>query len=106
MSDDELKALVQAQMTGGPQPDDEYLHYKGGRYVIVARALREDTLEPVVIYRSLAKGFVWERTLVVFTEMVERDGVTVPRFMKMPRSTANSKCSWIYNHWVNLLPIG
>jgi hypothetical protein len=82
MTDEELKAIAQAQATSGPQPDWEYLHYKGGRYVIVARALREDTLEPVVIYRSIAKGFTWERTLANFAEMVEVDGRRVRRFAK------------------------
>lgn len=83
MSDDELKALAQAQTTGGPQPDQEFDHYKGGRYRIVARALREDTLEPVVIYRSYEHGFTWERTLANFTEMVEVDGKSVPRFAQV-----------------------
>lgn len=30
-----------------------YEHYKGGRYMIVARAVMESTKEVVVVYRSL-----------------------------------------------------
>lgn len=84
MTEDQLKAVAQAQETGGPQPGEEYEHYKGGRYVVVARALREDTLEPVVVYRSLLKGFTWTRTLANFTETVTvYPGPAVPRFVRI-----------------------
>ena len=83
-TDSELKAIAQAQATGGPQPGQVYQHYKGGIYSIIARALREDTLEPVVVYHSNAKGVSWERTVANFTEPVEFGGRTVPRFTQLP----------------------
>jgi hypothetical protein len=67
-TDDELKDIAQRQAAGGPQPGEIYRHYKGGLYSIVARAIKEDTLEPLVIYRSNAKGTTWARTLENFTE--------------------------------------
>lgn len=70
LSDDQLKDLAQQQAVGGPQVGEIYRHYKGGLYVIVARSIKEDTLEPLVTYRSNAKGTFWTRTLANFTEEV------------------------------------
>jgi hypothetical protein len=53
-----------------PCPGDVYRHYKGGLYAVVAVALAEDTLAPLVVYRSNAKGTTWARTLHNFREMV------------------------------------
>lgn len=82
-TDEELKAIAQAQLVGGPRAGNVFRHYKGGIYCVVARALREDTLEDVVIYHSNAKGTTWERTLANFTEEVEFDGRLVPRFTRV-----------------------
>jgi hypothetical protein len=83
-SDDDLKDLAQKQATGGPQPGEVYRHYKGGIYSIVARAIKEDTLEPLVIYHSNLKQTNWARTLENFTEAVEVDGKPCPRFARLP----------------------
>lgn len=82
-NDAEIKALAQSQTTGGPQPGEVYRHYRGGIYSIVARALREDTLEPIVVYHSNLKGVNWERTVANFTETVEFDNQRVPRFERI-----------------------
>ncbi len=64
-----------------------YRHYKGGLYVVIATALEEATLEPVVVYRSCARGTIWTRlyadfTFKIPTGAVSQDGVafTIPRF--------------------------
>jgi len=59
---------------------EHYKHFKGGEYEIVALAIQEDTLEPLVIYRSLMKGTTWSRTAKNFLEEVHRDGKTSKRF--------------------------
>lgn len=59
-----------------PQPGETYRHFKGGLYEIVARSLREDTLEPLVTYRSLEDGECWTRTLENFN-----GSVTKPRWL-------------------------
>jgi len=85
LTDSQLKDLAQAQTMGGPQPGDVYLHYKGGRYTIVARSLMEDTLTPLVTYQSQLKGTYWTRTESNFSETVEaNDGSgPVPRFRRI-----------------------
>lgn len=72
MTESEQKDLAQQQWAvGGPRPGDVYRHYKGGLYVIVGRSIKKDTLDPLVTYRSNAKGTYWTRTLANFTEEVE-----------------------------------
>ena len=81
---DEARAKMKAY---GIEPGQIYRHYKGGLYVIVCTAVREDTLVPVVVYHSNRRGTNTERTLENFTEMVppiiEADGPdAVPRFRR------------------------
>lgn len=68
MSDDEAKRLAQEQSHFGPQPGQIFRHYKGGLYTIVARSVKEDTLEPLVTYLSNRHGTNWTRTLANFEE--------------------------------------
>jgi hypothetical protein len=68
-----------------PKPGQVYEHYKGGLYSIVAVAIREDTLVPVVIYQSNLYGTVMERTLENFQENVLVDGVWGKRFQRSAR---------------------
>lgn len=75
-----------AQATLGasaPTPGDRYRHYKGGEYEVVACAVKEDTLELLVIYKSLAKGTLWARTLHDWSADVEVDGRRVGRFTRV-----------------------
>lgn len=60
-----------------------YRHYKGGLYEVVAHALREDTEEPVVVYRSLQDGKVWVRAEPLFYGEQEWQGQTVKRFTRV-----------------------
>lgn len=63
-----------------PKDGQIFVHYKGGRYGIVATGFLEDTETPCVIYRSFEKDIVWERTAKNFLEEVEYEGKIVPRF--------------------------
>lgn len=58
-----------------------YQHFKGAMYRVMHVAQHSETEEALVIYRALygAKG-LWARPLSMFTETVERDGQTRPRF--------------------------
>ncbi len=56
--------------TAGLYVRRRYTHYKGGKYEIRALSLKEDTLEPLVTYQSLAYGYCWTRTLNNFLEEV------------------------------------
>jgi hypothetical protein len=79
----EAKDDVQAQLkTAAPVPG-RYRHYKGGEYEIVTTAVKEDTLEPLVIYRSLLKGTTWARTFSNWHEEVVVDGKRVKRFVRI-----------------------
>lgn len=87
MLDDDAKSVAQseAMSTPGPLPGMVYEHYKGGIYSIVARSVKEDTLEPLVTYYSNERGTYWTRTLANFTGDAEWGGYTVPRFKRVLR---------------------
>jgi hypothetical protein len=57
----------------------QYRHYKGGLYELVCEATLEADLTPLIIYRA-HDGSVWARPKAVFFELVEVDGLMVPRF--------------------------
>lgn len=70
----------------GIESGQVYFHYKGGVYVVIATAITEDTLEPMVVYHSNLKGTNSIRTLANWLENVQlkhSNGVTtVPRFTR------------------------
>ncbi|MBE6862071.1 MAG: DUF1653 domain-containing protein [Ruminococcus sp.] len=45
----------------------KYRHFKGGEYEIIEVARHSETLEELVIYKSLANGDVWARPKSLFT---------------------------------------
>ena len=57
----------------------KFRHYKGGIYELVCEATQESDLSPVIVYRS-RNGSIWTRPKSVFFEMVNVEGVHVPRF--------------------------
>lgn len=64
-------------------PGEYWTHYKGGVYQLVSLGVKEDTGEPMIIYKSLKYGTVWVRTLDNWVEMVTlSDGSQVKRFKK------------------------
>ncbi|MEX1196799.1 MAG: DUF1653 domain-containing protein [Pseudohongiellaceae bacterium] len=61
-----------------------YRHFKGGRYEVLGTAQHSETGELLVVYRPLyGEGGLWVRPLAMFTETVEREGMTQPRFRRL-----------------------
>lgn len=56
-----------------------YRHYKGGEYEVVSVAKHSETLEELVIYKSLSSGELWARPKSLFVGI--KDGQ--PRFTKI-----------------------
>jgi hypothetical protein len=96
LTDSELKDRAQAWATGdGPAIGSKWKHYKtGGHYIVVARSLMEDTLEPLVTYYSVDKGTYWTRALRNFEETVvapldgQRARYEGPRFTRVEEMTS------------------
>ena len=67
------------------KPETRYRHSKtGGEYVIVDVVINESTEKPLIIYRAeYGDELTWARELDAFTDMVELNGKTVPRFVKI-----------------------
>ena len=58
-----------------------YRHFKGKEYRVLGVALHSETLEKLVVYQALyGDGQLWVRPAAMWTETVERDGQTLPRF--------------------------
>lgn len=58
-----------------------YRHYKGSFYIAYSVTVDEATLEPMVHYYSLDKKTRWTRTVKNFTELVDKDGHKIQRFV-------------------------
>lgn len=59
----------------------KYEHYKGGKYEVIGLAKHTETLEKMVVYRSVEDNdTVWVRPLEMFLESVNIEGKKVPRF--------------------------
>ena len=58
-----------------------YRHYKGGLYEVLGVARHSETLEPMVVYRSLYNDTgLWLRPHAMFFGLVEVQGRLQPRF--------------------------
>ena len=67
-----------------PLTPGRYRHFKGGEYEVLGVARHSEGLEDMVVYRPLYNDTgLWVRPLSMFTETVERDGKTQPRFTFM-----------------------
>ena len=59
----------------------KYRHFKGNEYEVIGIAKHSETLEPMVIYKSLyGDGGYWVRPANMWNETVERDDKTFKRF--------------------------
>lgn len=59
----------------------KYKHFKGKYYEVIDVCRHSETLEEMVIYRTLYGNYdLWVRPLSMFTEKVEVDGKLVDRF--------------------------
>ena len=59
-----------------------YRHFKGNLYEVLETARHSETEEWLVVYRALydERG-VWIRSLENFCEIIEREGIRLPRFV-------------------------
>ncbi len=58
-----------------------YRHYKGRYYEVIDVAKHSETEELLVVYRCLYGEYsLWVRPLQMFLEMVDVEGVKMPRF--------------------------
>lgn len=59
-----------------------YRHYKGHDYEVIGVARHSEDESELVVYRTLyGDHSLWVRPLDMFTESVEINGQTVPRFL-------------------------
>ena len=59
-----------------------YRHFGGGEYQVLGPARHSETEEDYVVYRALyGEGGLWVRPASMWNEVLERDGVRVPRFV-------------------------
>lgn len=58
----------------------KYQHFKGKFYEVIGVAKNSETLEELVVYRSLENEMLWVRPKAMFLESVTLDGKKVPRF--------------------------
>ena len=74
------RGLMEAEIKTGL-----YEHFKGKKYEVIGVARHSETLEPMVVYKSLYKGdfpegSLWVRPFSMFVENVLADGKQIPRF--------------------------
>ncbi|MEC5404702.1 DUF1653 domain-containing protein [Paraburkholderia sp. MPAMCS5] len=61
-------------------PNTRYRHFKGGIYELVCEAtLESDPAVTMIVYKA-SNGSIWTRPASVFFEVIEHEGVKVPRF--------------------------
>ena len=59
-----------------------YRHFKGKEYQLLGVATHSETGEPMVVYRALyGEGGLWVRPAAMWSERVEREGYSGPRFV-------------------------
>lgn len=66
-----------------------YQHYKGNFYEVLEIGLHSETLEEMVIYRSLKDGKIWVRPILMWDEEVIVNGEKVKRFTYIKDKEAN-----------------
>ena len=65
-----------------------YRHFKGKEYQLLGVAAHSETGEPMVVYRALyGEGGLWVRPAAMWSEWVDRDGYSGPRFVLMEETT-------------------
>lgn len=58
-----------------------YQHYKGNMYKVLEIAKHSETLEDMVVYKAMyGDEVVWVRPLLMFEEIIEKDGKMIERF--------------------------
>ena len=57
-----------------------YKHFKGNLYEVIGIGKHSETLEELVIYKSLKDNSIWVRPLSMWNETIERDNKIYKRF--------------------------
>lgn len=58
-----------------------YRHFKGNEYRLLYVARHSETLEPMAVYQALyGEMGIWVRPAGMWSEQVDRDGYSGPRF--------------------------
>jgi hypothetical protein len=66
-------------------PPGLYRHYKDLPYEVIGTVRHSETLEPMTLYRALyGERGLWVRPAAMFNEEVVIDGVSQPRFARLP----------------------
>jgi len=61
-----------------------YRHFKGNEYQVIGLAHHSESMQPMVVYRALYGEYgLWVRPAEMFTEVIERDGVSMRRFERI-----------------------
>jgi len=77
VTDENLPPLIET-------PPGRYRHYKGGEYEVLATVRHSETLEPMTLYRALyGERGLWVRPAAMFGEMVDVEGSSRLRFVKL-----------------------
>jgi hypothetical protein len=72
-------------------PAGRYRHYKGNEYDLLAVVRHSETTEPMALYRPLyGEAALWVRPWAMFFETVTIDGITQPRFARLPDQPSQS----------------
>ena len=59
----------------------KYRHFKGNEYELLYVAKHSETMEPMVVYKALyGEQGIWVRPAAMWSEQVDRDGYSGPRF--------------------------
>ena len=59
----------------------KYRHFKGGEYQLIGIARHSETLEPMVVYKTLyGEGGLWVRPASMWNEIVHKPDYHGPRF--------------------------
>ena len=58
----------------------EYLHFKGKPYIVYGTAVDESGEKYVLYQHDYGTKEFWIRPVAMFYEIIERDGMTMPRF--------------------------
>jgi hypothetical protein len=62
----------------------KYRHFKGNEYELLYVAKHSETMEPMVVYKALyGEQGIWVRPASMWTEHIDRDGYSGPRFAKV-----------------------
>ena len=63
-----------------------YRHFKGGAYEVIGTGKHSETVEELVVYKSLKDGSIWLRPRQMFFEKVKVGNKLVTRFSKEKRA--------------------